>query len=102
MSLLNVYFCTDEFCTQLITVRILLRIKSQLASIWRDIGYELIDSHIVENIDKDYTEGEEKCFAMLKTWHSTDTNPCFCKLFAALEIYQHSNKLREIKKLIAT
>ena len=85
-----------------ITLRILSRIKSYLALHWRDIGYELIADHKVEIIASSSDNVEEKCFTMLKTWLETDTNPCYCKLFSALERYEYFNTIRKLKGLLAT
>ena len=91
-----------HFCTILITVKILSRIKAYLAVHWEDIGYELIAEHKVANIASSRDDVEKKCFAMLKTWLETDSNPCYCKLFAALKIYECHELLRKVKEIITT
>ena len=90
-----------RFCTILITLRILSRIKAHLAVHWKDIGYELIAEHKVTNIASSRDDVEEKCLTMLKTWLETDSNPCYCKLLAALEIYGYSDMLKKVKEIIA-
>ena len=91
---------TRQFCTIPVTVRILSRIKAHLAVHWKDIGYELIAEHKVAKIACSRDDVEEKCFTMLNTWLETDSNPCYCKLFAALEIYEYFDLLNKIKKII--
>ena len=78
----------------------LSRIKSCLASQWRDIGYELIKSSEIDNIEKNHNSEESRCFAMLKKWQSTNSKTCYCKIFDALEIYEHISKITEVKNLI--
>ena len=67
---------------------------------WKDIGYELIAANEVEIIACNSDNMKEKCFTMLKTWLKTDSNPCYCKLFAALEIYEYHDLLRKVKEII--
>ena len=78
----------------------LSRIKSCLASQWRDIGYELIKSSEIDNIEKNHNSEESRCFAMLKKWQSTNSKTCYCMIFDALEIYEHISKITEVKNLI--
>ena len=89
-----------QFHTKPINLRILSRIKAHLAVHWKDIGYELIAEHKVANIVSSRDDIEEKCFTMLKTWLETDSNPCYCKLFAALEIYEYFDLLKKVKEII--
>ena len=95
-------YTIGEFCTVPITLRVLSRIKAHLAVHWKDIGYELIAEHEVETIASSGDHVKEKCFTMLKTWVETDRNPCYCKLFAALEIYEYFDLLRQVKKIITS
>ena len=67
---------------------------------WKDIGYELIAECEVGNIAISRDNVKEKCFTMLKTWKETDSNPCYCKLFAALEIYKYHDLLTKVKEII--
>ena len=79
----------------------LSRIKSCLASQWRDIAYELmIKSSEIDNIEKNHNSEESRCFAMLRKWQSTNSKTCYCEIFDALAIYDHINKIAEVKKLI--
>ena len=93
---------TGQFCTIPINIRILSQIKykTDLPSHWKDIGYELIAEHKVANIACSRDDVEEKCFTMLKTWLETESNPCYCKLFAALEVYEHFDLIRKVKEII--
>ena len=93
---------TGNFCTVPITHRILSRIKAHLAAHWKDIGYELIAEHKVTNIMCSKDNVEEKCFTMLRTWLETDSTPCYCKLFAALEIYEYHDLLKKVKEVITS
>ena len=95
-------YTIGEFCTVPITLRVLSRIKAHLAVHWKDIGYELIAEHEVETIASSGDNVKERCFTMLKTWVETDRNPCYCKLFAALEIYEYFDLLRQVKKIITS
>ena len=90
-----------RFCTIPINLRILSRIKAHLAVHWKDIGYELTAEHKVANIASSRDDVEEKCLTMLKTWLETDSNPCYCKLFAALEIYEYFDLLKKVKEIIS-
>ena len=67
---------------------------------WEDIGYELIAEHKVANIASSRNDVDKNCFTMLKTWHETDSDPCYCKLFSALEIYQYRDLLKKVKAVI--
>ena len=89
-----------QFCTIPITLKILSRIKAHLAVHWKDIGYELIAANEVETIACTGDNVKEKCFTMLKTWLETDRNPCYCKLFAALEVYKYHDMLKNVKENI--
>ena len=91
-----------QFCKIPITRKILSRIKYHLAPHWSDIGYELIDEHKVENIESNKDSEDKKCFIMLKTWLEADRNPCYCKLFKALETYKYFNQIKEVKELITS
>ena len=74
--------------------------KTALPSYWEVIGYELIAEHEVTNISQGSGTIKEKCFTMLKTWLETDSNSCYCQLFAALETYKYCDLLRKVKKII--
>ena len=91
-----------QFCTKPINLRILSQInyKTTLPSHWKGIGYELIAEYKVTNIANSRDDIEEKCFTMLKTWLESDSNPCYCKLFAALELYEYFDLLKKIKDII--
>ena len=89
-----------QFCTIPITLKILSRIKAHLAVHWKDIGYELIPEHKVANIASSRDDVEEKCFTMLNAWLKSDSNPCYCKLFAALEVYKYHDMLKNVKENI--
>ena len=91
-----------QFCTIPINLRILSRIKDYLAVHWGDIGYELIAEHEVANIACSKDNVKEKCFTMLKTWLETDSNPCYCKLFTALEVYKYHDMLKNVKEMITS
>ena len=93
-------YTIGEFCTVPLTLRILSRIKAHLAVHWKDIGYELIAEHEVETVASSADDVKEKCFTMLKTWLETDKNPCYCKLFAALEVYEYFDQIRKVKEII--
>ena len=67
---------------------------------WKDIGYELIAEHKVEAVASSADDVKEKCLTMLKTWVKTDSNPCYCKLFAALEVYEYFDQIRKVKEII--
>ena len=67
---------------------------------WKAIGYELIAEHEVAKIASRIDDIGEKCFTMLKTWLETDSNPCYCQLFAALEIYEYFDLLKKVKEII--
>ena len=69
---------------------------------WKDIGYELIAEHEVKNIASSRDDVQEKCSTMLEKWLESDSNPCYCKLFAALEIYEYHDLLRKVKEIITT
>ena len=105
----KVYYCDEcysliytigEICTVPITHRILSRIKAYIAVHWKDVGYELIDANEVEIIALNAEDMKEKCFTMLKKWLETDRNPCYCKLFAALEVYEYFDQIRKVKEII--
>ena len=66
----------------------------------KDIGYKLTAAHEVETIACTDDNVKEKYFAMLKTWLETDRNPCYCKLFATLEVYKYYNMLKNVKEII--
>ena len=67
---------------------------------WKDIGYELIPEHEVEIVAINDDEVNEKCFTMLKKWLKSDRNPCYCKLFAALEEYKYYDLITKVKEII--
>ena len=67
---------------------------------WKDIGYELIAEHEVAKIASSTDDIGEKCFTMLEKWLETDSNPCYCQLFAALEIYKYFDLLKKVKEII--
>ena len=67
---------------------------------WKDIGYELIAEHEVKNIASSRDDVQEKCSTMLETWLETDSNPCYCKLVAALEVYEYFDQIRKVKEII--
>ena len=93
--------CTiGELCKVPITLRILSRIKAHIAVHWKDIGYEMIAEHEVKNIASSRDDVQEKCFTMLETWLETDSNPCYCKLVAALEVYEYFDQIRKVKEII--
>ena len=98
----SLIFTTGKFCTKLINHRILYQIsyKTNLPSHWKGIGYELIAEYKVTNIAHSNDTIEEKCFTMLKTWLKTDSNSCYCQLFAALETYKYCDLLRKVKEII--
>ena len=60
----------------------------------------MIAEYKVKNIASSSDTIEEKCFTMLKTWLETDTNSCYCQLFAALETYKYYDLLRKVKEII--
>ena len=94
---------TGQLCTIPINIRILSQInyKPDLPSHWKlGIGYELIAEHKVANIACSRDDVEEKCFTMLNTWLETESNPCYCKLFAALKVYKHLDLIRKAKVII--
>ena len=93
-------YTIGELCKVPITLRILSRIKAHLAVHWKDIGYELIAEHEVKNIASSRDDVQEKCFTMLETWLETDRNPCYCKLVAALEVYEYFDQIRKVKEII--
>ena len=95
--------CTaGQFCTIPINIRILSQInyKPDLPSHWKGIGYKLIAEHKVANIACNRDDVEEKCFTMLNTWLETESSPCYCKPFAALEVYKHFDLIRKVKEVI--
>ena len=93
-------YTIGELCKVPITLRILSRIKAHIAVHWKDIGYELIAEHEVKNIASSRDDVQEKCFTMLETWLETDRNPCYCKLVAALEVYEYFDQIRKAKEII--
>lgn len=105
MDIIHCMICNhpiDQFCKVKITRKILSRIKIYLAPHWSEIGYELIDEHLVDDIECSNDSNATKCFTMLKTWHSNDSNACYCKLFTALERYKHFKIIGEIKEQITS
>ena len=99
---MNIIFIIGQFCTILINHRILSQInyKTDLPSHWKSIGYELIDQYKIANIACSVDSLENKCFNMLTTWLESDSKPCYCKLFAALETYEYHDLLRKVKEII--
>ena len=100
LDMYNVYVYIGQFCKKPINLRILSQIKRYLASHWKDIAYELIDEDKVENIASNNETLEEKCFNMLKTWRQSDKNPCYCKVFHALETYDYLDSIRKVKNIL--
>ena len=96
----SLIYTIGQFHTIPINKRILSRIKAHLAVHWKDIGYELIAEHEVAKIASSTDDIGEKCFTMLEKWLETDSNPCYCQLFAALEIYKYFDLLKKVKEII--
>ena len=96
----SLIYTIGEFCTVPITLRILSRIKAYIAAQWKGIGYELIAEHEVKIIASSRDDVQEKCLTMLEKWLETDSNPCYCKLFAALEANKYFDQIRKVKEII--
>ena len=70
---------------------------------WKHVGYFLGLNHcIINNIEKNFDEVEERSFNMLIKWKQFDIKSCYCKLIAALEADDLFNDAEILKSTITT
>ena len=75
---------------------------------WKHIGYILeLDPNVIDHIELNLQEVEERAFKMLVEWIQRDVKSCYCKLISAMSeeglhkgIEKLKFKIKSSKKLI--
>jgi len=62
---------------------------------------EMLNPKIVEIIEIDHKNIEDRYFKVCSTWLDSDNSPCYCKLICALEQYNFNSAVRAVKDIIS-
>ena len=80
------------------TEKILSQITDDLVPNWNRIGFQLLESKHVKNIQSETKPNVDKCLDMLMKWLETDTSATYSKLINALYLLDCQNTAEQIKK----
>ena len=73
-------------------------IRLEFGTRWKHVGYILeLEPNVIDHIELNLREVEERCFRMLVEWIQRDVNSCYCKLISAMA-EEHLDKGIEILK----
>ena len=73
-----------EFCFQP-EYPVLSSIRWKFGARWKHVGYILeLEHHVIEHIELNIQEIQERSFQMLVEWKQRDVKSCYCKLISAM------------------
>ena len=73
-------------------------IRWELGARWKHVGYILeLEHHVMEHIELNIPEVQDRSFQMLVEWKQRDVKSCYCKLIYAMTKERLHEGIRNLK-----